>query len=271
MTMSDAMANFPASAVPTESELLIAVFSDEEVAGKALEALKQSQNAGGVKFGAAAVIRREDDGALSIRETSDVSTAAGAVAGGILGGLLGLLTGKKVVGAGLGALLGAGAAHMLDAGIPDARLEEIAATLPNGTSALAVLMDESQHGAATNLLVPLNGTFTSEIIKVGTQVNVPKTGIESVDNMARQAADAVAPYAATAATSISSAQTSAEEFARQTADSAKGTWQNVSSGASEMATTATEAVSQATDGVGQAVSETTEAAADAASGTIPTT
>jgi len=262
-TMNPSGVNPSASAGSTESELLIAVFSDEEIAGKALAALKQGQSAGGVKFDAAAVIRREDDGALSIKETSDVSTAAGAVAGGVLGGLLGLLTGKKVVGAGLGALLGAGAAHMLDAGIPDARLEEIAATLPNGTSALAMLMNVSQHDAATSLLAPLNGTFTSETIKVGTHVNVPKTGIEGFDSIAKQAADAAAPFAATAAASISSAQTSVEDFAKQTTDSAKETWHNVSSGASDMATKAGDAVqataSKVSDSVGNAVGSASDA------------
>lgn len=267
--MSDALSGSSA-VTPTESELLIAVFSDEEVAGSALAAIKQAQDAGGIKFDAAAVIRREDDGALHIRETSDISTAAGAVAGGILGGLLGLLTGKKVAGAGMGALLGAGAAHMVDAGIPDQRLAEIADTLPNGTSALAVLMDAAQHDAATSLLAPLNGVFTSETIKTGVQVNVPKTGIDSVDRAARQAADAVAPLAATAAASISAAQDSAEDLARQAGDSARATWQNAASGAGEVAQQVSESATQVVAEAKEVVEETTEAAADAASGAIPT-
>lgn len=231
---------------PADSELLIATFADENTAGQALATLKQAQ-ATGVKFSDAAVVRREDDGSISIKETADVSTASGAVAGALIGGLLGLLTGKKVAGAGLGALLGAGAAHMVDAGIPDARLKELAASLPNGSSALAVVFDADNHDALSAVIAPLGGTITTELFKGGVSVSVPKTGIESIDNATQQAAEAIAPYAGQAAAGLSSAQSSAEEMAKQAASSAQETWSNVSAQASDVAQQVSGAASDAID------------------------
>lgn len=227
MTMGNASS---AAGAQSETELLIATFADENVAGQALATLKQAQAGGTFSFSEAAVVRREDDGAISIKETADVSTAAGAIAGGLIGGLLGLLTGNKVAGAGLGALLGAGAAHVVDAGIPDARLKELAASLTNGTSALAVVIDENNHDALLALLAPFGGEIATEHINLGTQVNLPKTGIESVDNVAQQAAESLAPYAGQAAAGLSSAQSSAEGMAQQATDAARDTWENLSSG-----------------------------------------
>lgn len=234
------------TATPADSELLIATFDDENLAGQAMAALKQAQSAG-LSFRDAAVVRREDDGSVNIKETADVSTATGAVAGALIGGLLGLLTGKKVAGAGLGALLGAGAAHMVDAGIPDARLKELADSLPNGSSALAVVFDPSDHAALSAVVAPLGGKVTTEVFKGGVSVSVPKTGIEGVDSATQQAAEALAPYAGQAAAGLSSAQSSAEELAKQAASSAQETWSNVSAQASEVAQQATAAASDTID------------------------
>lgn len=247
------------------TELLIAVFADEEVAGKALKVLSDSRTAGGVQYSDAAVIRREDDGSLRIKETGDVSVKAGAVAGGLLGGLIGLIAGKKLMGAGMGALLGAGAARLFDSGIPDERLAELGELLPNGTSALAAVIESASHDVAISLLEPLHGIFSSEPVKEGAHVTLPETGIAGIDQALKKATDAVAPLAGQAAASVSAAASRVEEFTQKATHRADGTLNEAGERLSSISENVTSAAQDAKRVVADKASEVASSVSDVAS------
>lgn len=249
----------------TATELLIAVFADEEVAGKALKVLADSRTAGGVQYSDAAVIRREDDGSLRIKETGDINVKTGAVAGGLLGGLIGLIAGKKLMGAGMGALLGAGAARLFDSGIPDARLAELGELLPNGTSALAAVIEVASHGVAISLLEPLHGMFSSEPVKNGSHVTLPETGIAGIDQAVKKAADAVGPLAGQAAASVSAAASRVEGFTQKATHRANGSLNEAGEKLSDVGENITSAAKDASRAVTDKVSDVTNAVSDAAS------
>lgn len=119
--------------------LFVAAYVDERAADQTLETLKQAKKAEEFYFDDAAVVRRDAEGKVHIKETGDMSTGKGAGIGALIGGVIGLLGGPGgvVLGAGAGAAIGGIAAHG-DAGFDKDSLEEIGGALPSGTSALAV-------------------------------------------------------------------------------------------------------------------------------------
>src|SRR5512135_3866851 len=74
-------------------QVVVAAFKDENTASEALKALKQARNQGLIKIVDAAVLRKDANGKLHIKETADMGGGKGAVIGGIAGGVIGLLAG----------------------------------------------------------------------------------------------------------------------------------------------------------------------------------
>jgi uncharacterized membrane protein len=131
-----------AKEIPTG--VIVAAYKEEKAASEAYEFLRDSRGVGDLYYQVAAMVWRAQDGKLHIKEPDDKTTAAGIGVGAVLGGMLGTLAGPAgmVLGAGAGAAIG-GLAASGDSGIPDERLEEIGAALTPGTSALVVLLHES--------------------------------------------------------------------------------------------------------------------------------
>ena len=145
-------------------ELLIATYDDESTGvtavGRLVEAFRQDRAA----VPAAASIVKDKTGTLTIKETTDIGAKQGAAAGAVAGGLLGLLSRKRgtVSSAALGALLGGVAAHKLDTGIPDPRLEAIGQSLDVASSATVAVVSTEVLGEAKALLAGLGATLTIE-------------------------------------------------------------------------------------------------------------
>lgn len=131
-----------AKEIPTG--VIVAAYDEEKAASEAYEYLRDTRAVGDLYYQVAAMVWRAQDGKLHIKEPDDKTTAAGIGVGAVLGGMLGTLAGPAgmVLGAGAGAAIG-GLAASGDSGIPDERLEEIGAALTPGTSALVVLLHES--------------------------------------------------------------------------------------------------------------------------------
>jgi uncharacterized membrane protein len=157
----------PAGAAKAQN-IVIVVFNDENAAGEALQALLVAEKSQAVKLDASAVVRREDDGTVNIKETGEVGAGVGAAAGGALGLLLGAIAGRQgaALGAGLGALLGGAAAKYIDVGIPDARLKQLGESLQPGASAVAALVGDASLAQVKGLLATRGGTLVSEPISV---------------------------------------------------------------------------------------------------------
>ena len=70
----------PSSDVVPGDLLLIATLPDENAASSALAALMQAKAAQNLAVKASAVIRREDDGVINVKETGDVGMGMAAAA-----------------------------------------------------------------------------------------------------------------------------------------------------------------------------------------------
>lgn len=140
----------------SESEIhgtgvLVAAYTDEEAARKALENAKEAKKKGDIKFDDAVVIRKDSEGKVHIDETGDLSVAKGAGIGALIGAVVGALAGPAAaaVAAGEAAAIGAGAgaatgalAGAPDEGISKESLEKVSGAMPAGTSALGLVSSQ---------------------------------------------------------------------------------------------------------------------------------
>jgi uncharacterized membrane protein len=113
---------------------VVAAFTDEAGASRALEALKatRKEQLSGIKD--AAVIQRGMDNTLHIHETGDMSGGKGATVGGIAGAAIGILAPPAIlVASAAGAAIGGLAAKLRDSGFRDERLREIGESLKQRT------------------------------------------------------------------------------------------------------------------------------------------
>lgn len=124
-------------------ELLVYAFQDEQQADEALTKLREIKKQGIIDIVNAAVLIREMDGTIKVKDTADPEPKKGALIGGVVGGLLGLLGGPVApfIGVAAGAGIGALIAKNIDLGIPNDQLTEIAEGLQPGTSSIIALIE----------------------------------------------------------------------------------------------------------------------------------
>jgi uncharacterized membrane protein len=123
-----------------EHEMVVVAFEDEFKAEEVLNTLKQLDVEAAVDLKSAAVVKRDAEGKVRIRETRDFDAKQGAIGGAVAGGLLGLLGGGLLRGAILGAAGGALAGKGIDLGLNDEYLKSIGESLGSGASAIVALV-----------------------------------------------------------------------------------------------------------------------------------
>jgi uncharacterized membrane protein len=121
-------------------EMMVVAFEDETKADEVLTALKQLDVEATVDLKSAAVVKRDVEGKVKVKETKDFDTKQGAIGGAVAGGLLGLLGGSLLKGAILGAAGGAIVGKGLDMGLNDEYLKSVGESLGSGTSAIVALV-----------------------------------------------------------------------------------------------------------------------------------
>lgn len=148
-------------------ELIVAAFGDEARAGAVLKDLKTLEKDGVILLVNAAVMVKEDDGKLSIKETEDVSSGKGALFGAVAGGLIGLLGGPVgvIIGAAAGAATGGVAASKIDMGFPDDTLKELESSLTPGSSAILALIQHQWVDAVVSELEKAGAKIFHQALK----------------------------------------------------------------------------------------------------------
>ena len=90
----------------------------------------------------AVVVTKDDNGKVKLHQASNI-TAAGALSGSFWGMLIGMLFFNPLAGAAIGAGAGALSGKLIDIGINDDFMKELAETFTPGTSGLFVLVRKS--------------------------------------------------------------------------------------------------------------------------------
>lgn len=155
-----------------QSEVFARVFDAPDGAGETLEFVKGLQARKILKIQDAAILVKDEDGEVSLKETGDLDTRQGRLLGAITGGLIGLLGGP--VGVVVGALAGTGAgglaARWIDMGFSDTFLAGMEERLQPGSSALILLVEHEWSQKLSEALAGTEGTFfrqslTDEIVE----------------------------------------------------------------------------------------------------------
>lgn len=138
------------------SNLVVVTFDDEQEAGKVLKTLRGIEKRGSLSLDDSAVVVKDAEGKIHVKNETDRGVKVGAVGGGLLGLLIG---GIFFPFAGLisGALAGALVGKMADLGIDQKFVREVAAALTPGSSALFVLVRAAEPGIALAALKPYQG------------------------------------------------------------------------------------------------------------------
>jgi uncharacterized membrane protein len=140
---------------PAEGQQILVIALDKPTrASELLLALSNLAREGKVRMHDAVIVARDDDGRSRVLQTVDVTPAKGALAGTWWGMLAGLLVGGPVFlatavgGAAAGALYG----RLVDRGLDDGWVKEMAQWVESGRSALLLLVDAGfDHAVITEL------------------------------------------------------------------------------------------------------------------------
>ena len=124
------------------SKYIVVVFSNESQAHKGSKALKELQEQGSLNVHGMALITKEADGKLSLKDEADEGPLGTAV-GAVVGGLIGLIGGPVGVAVGVagGALIGS-TTDLFNYGVGEDFVDEVSRNLTPGKAALIAEIDE---------------------------------------------------------------------------------------------------------------------------------
>ncbi|MDC4204928.1 MAG: DUF1269 domain-containing protein [Candidatus Manganitrophus sp.] len=124
------------------SKFILVVFPNEEKAYEGTRALHQLHNEGSISLYGTTVIKREEDGSLSVKQREDQGPVGMGV-GALTGGLIGLLGGPVggAIGFGAGTLLGS-LQDLYDLGVDADFINEVSQKFAPGKTALVAEVSE---------------------------------------------------------------------------------------------------------------------------------
>jgi uncharacterized membrane protein len=139
------------------SHLVVVTFDNAEEAGKVRQTLRSAERTDLLSLDDSAVIVKDEEGKIHVKNEMDRGVQIGAVGGGLLGLLLAGIF-FPLAGLLVGALAGGLIGKMADTGIDQKFVKEVSADLQPGTSALFFIVREANADAALAGLRPYKGT-----------------------------------------------------------------------------------------------------------------
>jgi len=125
------------------SDLVAISFDDPETATRALGSIRALEKDGGVELEDTAVVTKDADGKVHVKNEASSGTETGAAVGAVLGSLLFVVFPVGIIGGAIiGGLIGRAAAPGIDGNF----VKQIEADLPAGGSALFVLTKGGHAG-----------------------------------------------------------------------------------------------------------------------------
>ena len=138
------------------SDLIAIAYDNEFKAEEVRLTLAKLQKEHLIELGDAAVVVKDEQGKVKLKQAVDLTTA-GAVSGGFWGLLIGTLFFMPIAGAAVGAATGAIGGALSDVGVDDNFMRELGETMHNGTSALFVLVRQVTPDKVLEEVAPYGG------------------------------------------------------------------------------------------------------------------
>ena len=140
------------------NKVLVTVFDSEDKAYRGLEALRDLHADGDITVNASAVISKNDQGEIEIKERKD-NSYLGTTVGIVIGAIVGIIGGPQGVAFGAAMGLGGGALYDLDrSGVDADYVREVAAAMKNGTVAIIADVEESWTVPVDSRMEEVGGT-----------------------------------------------------------------------------------------------------------------
>jgi len=152
-------------------QVIVAAFNDPNRAAEIMAELKQGKKEGLIGIIDAAVVVKDADGKLKIKDAKRRSTK-GMITGGVVGGVLGLLAGPVGLLAVGGGAIGALAGKVSGGGLKST-MEEIGSALTPDSSAIVAVVEHKWVGILESMLAAEGARVAMEAIKedIATQLN----------------------------------------------------------------------------------------------------
>lgn len=139
------------------SNLVVVTFDDPEEAGKVRETLRSAQRADYLSLDDSAVIVKDGDGKIHVKNEVDRGVKIGAIGGGLLGLLIGGIF-FPLAGLLVGVLGGGLVGKLAAPGVDQQFVKEVSEDLQPGSSALFFIVREANPDVALAALKPYKGT-----------------------------------------------------------------------------------------------------------------
>jgi uncharacterized membrane protein len=140
------------------SNLIVVVFDNPEEAQKVRRALRDLEHQHKLSLEDAAVVVKDENGQVQVKDQVDSGVKSGVVTGGVLGLVLALIFTPLV-----GVLIGAGAGVILgklgDVNLDKKFVQNVTETLKPGTSAIFLMAHKADPEAVLTALRPFKGTL----------------------------------------------------------------------------------------------------------------
>jgi uncharacterized membrane protein len=142
------------------SNFVVITFDNMEEAGKVLKTIRSVQHEGYVNLDDSAVVVRDEEGEFHVKNEVDRGVKIGALGGGAIGLLIGGLL-FPVAGILVGVLGGAAVGALAGVGIDKKFVKEVEGAMEPGTSAIVLIIRDSNPDVALAALKPYKGTVYS--------------------------------------------------------------------------------------------------------------
>jgi uncharacterized membrane protein len=155
--------------------VMVAAFQEERAADQMLVQLTDLRKARVIKIMDAAVIRKDEDGTIHIKETADMRARKGAGIGALLGGVVGLVAGPVGLWAGGAAIVGWLSARK-DRGFKNERLETVGISLKPESSAIIAVVEQTWAGELGKQLIEAGANLITEALaqEIAAELNAEK-------------------------------------------------------------------------------------------------
>lgn len=176
------------------SDLVVVGFNDPFKADEVLLKLSKLQRQHLIDLEDAAVVVRNKEGKVKIKQTNNL-VATGAASGGLWGTLIGLLFLNPIAGMLVGAGTGAAMGALSDIGINDNFIKELGETIEPDSSALFVLVRKATPDKVLAELSPFKGKILRTSLSAEDEEELRKA-LQSHGEAAKAAAPAPQPQEA---------------------------------------------------------------------------
>ena len=149
------------------NQLIVVSFDHFDDARSAMETLRALEREGRIAFEDTALIERDPDGQVHVKNEVSGTTETAATVGAVIGAVVGFAfpPAGALLGAGAGAAIGA----ILDRGVSSRFIDDMKETLTPGRSALMLVVKEADADAVIAAARPFRGDVVQSTLPADTE------------------------------------------------------------------------------------------------------